>query len=90
MKDTVNMVLSRTHLTPETLQDEPGKENEQERKFEMKANQLKTVLDAVAVAMAVAVIVLNIVNPLSLTAVTTLLAIGVGALGVAGLQKSGR
>jgi hypothetical protein len=56
----------------------------------MKSNQLKITLNGSAVAMGVAVIVLNIVNPLSLTAVTTLLAIGVAALGVAGLQKSGR
>jgi hypothetical protein len=56
----------------------------------MQTNQLKTVLNAVAMGMGVAVIVLNIINPLSLTAVTSLLAIGVAALGVAGLQKSGR
>jgi len=54
----------------------------------MKTNQLKTILNAIAVAMGVAVIVLNIVNPLSLIAVTTLLGLGLAALGVAGLQKS--
>jgi hypothetical protein len=46
----------------------------------MQTNQLKTVLNAVAMGMGVAVIVLNIINPLSLTAVTSLLAIGVAAL----------
>jgi len=36
----------------------------------------------------IAIIVLNIVNPLSLTAATTLLGIGVAALGIANLRKA--
>lgn len=53
----------------------------------MNKNLLKTICNGIAVAMGIAIIVLNIVNPLSLTGATTLLAIGVGALGIAGLQK---
>jgi hypothetical protein len=52
----------------------------------MKTNLLKTICYGVAVAMGVAVIVTNIVSPLSLSGVTSLLAIGVAALGVADLQ----
>ncbi|HEY9151824.1 MAG TPA: hypothetical protein VIN60_02980 [Anaerolineales bacterium] len=50
-------------------------------------NIVKTVLNAVAIAMGVAVIVTNIVNPLSLNTVSTLLGLGVAALGIAGLQS---
>jgi len=53
----------------------------------MKPNLLKTIFNGIAVAMGVAVIVTNIVNPLSLSTATTLLAIGVAALGIANLQK---
>ena len=37
--------------------------------------------------MGIAIIVTNIINPLSLSGVTSLLAIGIGALGIANLQK---
>jgi hypothetical protein len=53
----------------------------------MNKNLIKTICYGLAVAMGVAVIVLNIVSPLSLANATTLLAFGVAALGVAGLQK---
>ena len=53
----------------------------------MNNNLLKTICNALAVAMGVAVIVTNIVNPLSLGAVTNLLALGVAALGIAALQR---
>jgi hypothetical protein len=53
----------------------------------MKPNMLKTIFNAIAVAMGIAVIVTNIVNPLAMNGVTTLLALGVAALGVAALQK---
>ena len=53
----------------------------------MNKNLLKTIFNGVAMAMGVAVIVLNIVNPLSVTGATSLLGIGVAALGIAGLQK---
>ena len=53
----------------------------------MKKNLLKTVLNGIAVAMGVAVIVTNIVNPLSFTAASTLLGFGIAALAVANLQK---
>jgi len=46
-----------------------------------------TILKGIAVAMGVAVIVTNIVSPLSLAALTNLLALGVAALGMAALQK---
>ncbi len=48
---------------------------------------LNTIFNGVAMAMGVAVVVLNIINPLSLTSTTSLLGIGVAALGIAGLQK---
>jgi hypothetical protein len=50
-------------------------------------NTVRTVLSAVAIAMGIAVIVTNIVNPLSLNTVSTLLGLGVAALGIANLQK---
>ena len=53
----------------------------------MNSSLLKTVCYALAVAMGVAVIVTNIVSPLSLAGVSNLLAIGVAALGIAALQK---
>lgn len=53
----------------------------------MKKNLLKTIFNGVAVAMGIAIIVMNIVSPLSLTGTTSLLGIGVAALGVANLQK---
>ncbi len=54
----------------------------------MNSGLIKTVCYAIAVAMGVAVIVMNIVSPLSLSGVGNLLAIGVAALGIAGLQKA--
>jgi len=53
----------------------------------MNKNLLGTIFNGVALAMGVAVVVLNIINPLMLTGATTLLGIGVAALGMAGLQK---
>ena len=53
----------------------------------MNRNQLKTIFYGIAVAMGIAVVVLNIVNPLTLSGTTSLLALGVAALGIAGLQK---
>ena len=53
----------------------------------MKPNLFKTVFDGIAVAMGVAVIVTNIISPLSLNGITTLLAFGIAALGIASLQK---
>jgi hypothetical protein len=49
---------------------------------------LNVIFNGVAVAMGVAIIVLNIVNPLSLTGATTLLGIGIAALGIANLRKA--
>jgi hypothetical protein len=49
---------------------------------------LNVIFNGIAVAMGVAIIVLNIVNPLSLTGATTLLGIGIAALGIANLQKA--
>lgn len=49
---------------------------------------LNVIFNGVAVAMGIAIIVLNIVNPLSLTGATSLLAIGVAALGIANLRKA--
>ena len=53
----------------------------------MNKNLLKTIFYGLALAMGVAVIVLNIVNPPTLTSTTTMLGMGVAALGIAGLQK---
>ncbi len=53
----------------------------------MNTNLLKTVLNGIAVAMGIATIVTNIVNPLSLTTSTTLLGLGIAALGIANLHK---
>ena len=53
----------------------------------MNKNLLKTIFNGVAVAMGIAIIVTNIVSPLSLTGATSLLGIGVAALGIANLQK---
>jgi len=49
---------------------------------------LNVIFNGIAVAMGIAIIVLNIVNPLSLTGATTLLGIGIAALGIANLQKA--
>ena len=46
------------------------------------------IFNGVAVAMGIAIIVLNIVNPLSLTGATTLLGIGIAALGIANLRRA--
>lgn len=48
---------------------------------------LNVIFNGIAVAMGVAIVVLNIVNPLSLTGATTLLGIGVAALGIANLRR---
>lgn len=53
----------------------------------MNKNLLGTILNGVALAMGIAVVVLNILNPLSLAGTTSLLGIGVAALGLAGLEK---
>ena len=53
----------------------------------MNINLLKTICNGIAVAMGVAVIVTNIVSPLSLAGVTNLLGIAAVALGIAALQK---
>jgi hypothetical protein len=53
----------------------------------MNQNLLRTIFHGVAMAMGIAVVVLNIVDPLSITSATSLLGIGVAALGLAGLQK---
>lgn len=55
---------------------------------EMNKNLLETIFNGVALAMGVAIIVLNIVNPPSLTSATSLLGIGVAALGIANLRKA--
>jgi hypothetical protein len=49
---------------------------------------LSVIFNGIAVAMGVAIVVLNIVNPLSLTGATTLLGIGVAALGIANLRRA--
>jgi hypothetical protein len=48
---------------------------------------LKTICNGIAVAMGVALIVTNLVNPLSFAAATSLTGLGLAALGVAALQK---
>ena len=53
----------------------------------MSSSLVKTVCYALALAMGIAVIVTNIVAPLPAAGIGTLLAIGVAALGLAGLQK---
>jgi hypothetical protein len=53
----------------------------------MKTNLLQTICNGIAVAMGVAVIVTNIVSPLSPVGLSNLLSIGVAALGIAALQK---
>src|SRR5512142_963945 len=53
----------------------------------MNASLFRTVCYAIAVAMGIAVIVTNIVAPLSVAGVSNLLAIAVAALGIAALQK---
>jgi hypothetical protein len=49
---------------------------------------LNVIFNGIAIAMGVAIVVLNIVNPFSLTGATTLLGIGIAALGIANLQKA--
>ncbi len=53
----------------------------------MNPSLIKTICYGLAIAMGVAVIVTNIVAPLSTTSTGTLLGFGVAALGIAGLQK---
>lgn len=53
----------------------------------MNKNLLGTILNGIALAMGVAIVVLNIVNPLTLTGATSLLGIGLAALGLAGLNR---
>jgi hypothetical protein len=55
---------------------------------EMNKNLLGTIFSGVALAMGVAIIVLNIVNPPSLASATSMLGIGVAALGMANLRKA--
>jgi hypothetical protein len=57
-------------------------------KLRNKMKNLNVVFNGIAVAMGIAIVVLNIVNPLSLTGATTLLGIGVAALGIANLRKA--
>ncbi len=52
----------------------------------MKSPIFKTVCYAVALALGIAVIVTNIIAPLGATTATTLLALGLAALGLASLQ----
>ncbi len=54
----------------------------------MNKNLLETIFSGVALAMGVAIIVLNIVNPPSLTGATSMLGIGIVALGIANLRKA--
>jgi len=56
----------------------------------MNKNLVNTIFNGIALAMGVAVIVLNIVNPPILTDATSLLGIGVAALGLAGLRREVR
>lgn len=56
----------------------------------MNNNLLRTIFNGIALAMGVAIVVLNIVNPPILTAATSMLGIGLAALGLAGLQKDQR
>ncbi len=53
----------------------------------MNSGLFKTVCYGIAIAMGVAVIVTNIVAPMSAAGMGTALAIGVAVLGIAGLQK---
>ncbi len=53
----------------------------------MNSGLFKTICYGIAIAMGVAVIVTNIVGPVGVVGATNLLAIGVAALGIAGLQK---
>lgn len=53
----------------------------------MITSTLRTICYAIALAMGVAVIVTNIVSPLSTSGATSLLAVAAVALGLAGLQK---
>jgi hypothetical protein len=54
---------------------------------EMNKKLSGTAFNGIALAMGVAVVVLNIVNPPSSTGATSLLRVGLAALGLAGLQK---
>lgn len=53
----------------------------------MKTNLIKAVCNAVALAMGVTVVVTNIISPLSSASLTSLLGLGVAALGIAAFQK---
>lgn len=53
----------------------------------MKYDLIKTIGNGIAVAMGVAVVVTNLVNPLTLANATTQLGIGLVALGIAALKK---
>jgi hypothetical protein len=53
----------------------------------MKTDFSKLVFNGIALAMGVAVIVANIAHAISLSSATTALAIGLFALGLAGLKK---
>jgi hypothetical protein len=53
----------------------------------MKKNLLNTILNAVAVAMGIAVIVMNILDTLTTSAAISLLSLGLAAVAIAALQK---
>jgi len=53
----------------------------------MKTDFSKLVLNGIAIAMAVAVIVANIAHAISVSSAITAVAIGLFALGLAGLKK---
>jgi hypothetical protein len=70
--------LKKLHWTHGNIQDAKRKT----------MKNLNVIFNGIAVAMGIAIIVLNIVNPLSLTSATTLLGIGIAALGVANLRRA--
>ena len=49
---------------------------------------INVIFNEVAVAMGIPIIMLNIVNPLSLTGATTLLGSGIAASGIANLRRA--
>ena len=53
----------------------------------MDRSLVKTICYGIAIAMGVAVIVTNLVSPMDVRGLATLLAIGLALVGVAGLQK---
>jgi hypothetical protein len=53
----------------------------------MKSPLFKTICYAVALAVGMAVIITNSVSPMAATSVTTMLALGLVAIGLASLQQ---